>query len=112
MVGESVSSNTVSGRSIFGRVDTATTAMSANKEPARSRDNIFGNPNCRRRYARDERLSTKIVNLMAYLASVACGKFGDGSPFVREESIFRQHYSCSLDHQSISRSCGCRVIQK
>jgi hypothetical protein len=37
--------------------------MSANKDTARSRNNIFRNPNCSRRYARDETLSTKIVNL-------------------------------------------------
>jgi len=40
MVGESVSSNAVSGKSFFGRIDTAATAISANRQAARSRDDI------------------------------------------------------------------------
>jgi hypothetical protein len=40
MVGVSVSSNAVSGRSIFGEADTAATAISANKAAVRSRDDI------------------------------------------------------------------------
>jgi hypothetical protein len=53
MVGASVSSNAVSGRSIFGRTETAATAIRAKREAARSRADI------RKRYARAERLSTK-----------------------------------------------------
>jgi hypothetical protein len=40
MVGESVSSKAVSGKSIFGSIDTAATAISANRQAARSRDDI------------------------------------------------------------------------
>jgi hypothetical protein len=68
MVGESVSSNAVSDRSIFGRVDTATTAMSANKEPARSRDNIWETPIAEDAMLGKRDCQLKIVNLMANLA--------------------------------------------
>ena len=40
MVGASVSSKAVSDKSLFGRIDTAATPISANKQAARSRDNI------------------------------------------------------------------------
>src|SRR6476660_6051454 len=43
IVGVSVSSNTVSGRSTFGRI-AAPTAISANREAARNRDDIFETP--------------------------------------------------------------------
>jgi hypothetical protein len=47
MVGASDSSNAVSGRSIFGKTDTPATAISRNKEAARSRDDM-GKPQLQR----------------------------------------------------------------
>lgn len=46
-------------------------------------ETTFENPTLPGRYARAERLSTKIGNLLAILPSAACGKSGDGSPFVK-----------------------------
>jgi hypothetical protein len=40
LLGASLSSNAVSGRSIFGTTDTAATAISANREATRSRADI------------------------------------------------------------------------
>jgi hypothetical protein len=40
MLGASVSLNAVSGKSIFGRVNTAAAAITTNNDAARSRDDI------------------------------------------------------------------------
>jgi hypothetical protein len=49
-VGASDSSNAVSGRSVFGRADTAATVNNANRQTSRSRSNIIksANPKCNR----------------------------------------------------------------